>query len=70
MLPEELMDRAEVRKALGDKRKVLPDDVKTLIKPVLAHRLILNENERLRGEKSEHILTQIIKQTPIPDGTT
>ena len=29
-IPDELLDRAEVRKALGDKRKVLPDKVKSL----------------------------------------
>lgn len=65
-----LMRSAQALAAMEGRSYTLPDDVKALIQPVLAHRLILNENERLRGEKPEHILTQIIKQTPIPDGTT
>jgi MoxR-like ATPase len=45
---------------------VLPDDIKSLVIPVLAHRLILKEEERLRGETPEHFLEEIIKQIPVP----
>jgi MoxR-like ATPase len=34
--------------------------------PVLAHRLILKEEERLRGETREHFLEEILRQTPVP----
>ncbi len=45
---------------------VLPDDIKYLAMPVLAHRLILREEERLRGETPEHFLEQILTRTPVP----
>jgi MoxR-like ATPase len=45
---------------------VLPDDVKYLALPVLAHRLILREEERLRGETQEGVLEEILRQVPIP----
>jgi MoxR-like ATPase len=45
---------------------VLPDDVKRLALPVLAHRLILREEERLRGETPERVLEEILLRIPIP----
>ncbi|WP_300464343.1 MoxR family ATPase [Desulfobacula sp.] len=64
-----LMRSAQALAALDGREFTLPDDVKRLTLPVLAHRLILNENERLRGGKPEQVLTDILNQTPIPDGT-
>ena len=64
-----LMRSAQALAAMEGRAYTLPDDVKTLIRPVLAHRLILNENEMLRGEKPDGILNEIIEQTPVPDGT-
>jgi MoxR-like ATPase len=51
---------------LREREYVLPDDIKSLAAPVLAHRLILKEEERLRGETPEHFLEEIIKQIPVP----
>jgi MoxR-like ATPase len=64
-----LMRSAQALAALEGRSYAIPDDVKKLVSPVLAHRLILNENERLRGEKPEKILTRIIEEIPIPDGS-
>ncbi len=64
-----LMRAAQSLAALDGRDFTLPDDVKALIGPVLSHRLILNDNERLRGEKPDGILTQILNQISIPDGT-
>ena len=63
-----LMRSAQALAALDGRDFTLPDDVKALVQSVLAHRLILNENERLRGEKPDRILTDILNQTPIPVG--
>jgi MoxR-like ATPase len=52
--------------ALKGREYVLPDDIKSLVFPVLAHRLLLKEEERLRGETSEHFLEEIIRQTAVP----
>jgi MoxR-like ATPase len=48
---------------------VLPDDIKFLAAPVLAHRLILKEEERLRGETVEHLLEEIIHGIAVPAPT-
>jgi MoxR-like ATPase len=52
--------------ALRGREYVLPDDVKALAVPVLAHRLILREEERLRGETQERIVEAILGQVPVP----
>ena len=62
-----LMRAAQAWAVLEKRDYVLPDDVKALVGPVLAHRLILNENERLRGERADGILSEIVSRTPVPD---
>ena len=53
--------------ALRGRDYVLPDDIKYLAVPVLAHRLMLREDERLRGSSPVHLLKEIVAQCPIPD---
>ncbi len=45
---------------------VIPDDVKSLVKPILSHRIILKPEFRLKGITSEDILNKIVSQTAIP----
>lgn len=52
--------------AIQGRSYVIPDDVKRLAAPVLAHRLILNPNARLRGRSNQDVLAGLIEQTPIP----
>ena len=61
-----LMRASQALAALRGREYVLPDDIKALAVPVLSHRLILKEQERLRGETPEHFLEEIIKQIPVP----
>jgi MoxR-like ATPase len=61
-----LMKTAQALAALRGRDYVLPDDIKYLAVPVLAHRLILKEEEELRGLTRETVLEEIINQTPIP----
>jgi len=63
-----LMRSAQALAALDGRTFTLPDDVRALVKPVLAHRLVLNENERMRGEKPDRVLKDILDRTPVPDG--
>jgi len=63
-----LMRSAQALAALAGRTFTLPDDVRALVKPVLAHRLVLNENERMRGEKPDRVLKDILDRTPVPDG--
>jgi len=64
-----LMRAAQGLAAIRGRKYVLPDDIKTLALPVLAHRLILKEEERLRGETPERFLEAIIDQIPVPAPT-
>jgi MoxR-like ATPase len=61
-----LMRGGQALSALRGREYVLPDDIKYLAIPVLAHRLILREEERLRGETQENILSEIIRSVPVP----
>ncbi len=65
-----LMRAGQALAALREREYVLPDDIKYLAAPVLAHRLILNEEERMRGETrgatAERCLEEILTQIPVP----
>jgi MoxR-like ATPase len=61
-----LMRAAQGLAGLKGRSFVLPDDVKALVGPVLCHRLILKEEERLRGTEIAHIVQEIIEKTPVP----
>ncbi len=45
---------------------VLPDDIKDLAAPVLAHRILLNPDENLRGRTSQQVISQLITTVPVP----
>lgn len=45
---------------------VLPDDVKTMAKPALAHRLLLKPELWMRGVQAEDIIEDILNRTAIP----
>jgi MoxR-like ATPase len=52
--------------AIEGRREVLPDDVKALAAPVLAHRIILSPESRLRGRSIGTILAGILATVPVP----
>ena len=64
-----LMRAGQALAALRGREYVLPDDIKYLAGRVLAHRLIVREDERLRGKKPEQVLEEIIQQIPVPAPT-
>jgi MoxR-like ATPase len=47
---------------------VLPDDVKELAAPVLAHRLVLSPEGRLRGMRSPQVVADILSVVPVGAG--
>ncbi len=61
-----LMRAAQALASLRGRTYVLPDDIKYLAIPVLGHRLILREDERLRRGSTEEVLRQILDQIPVP----
>ncbi len=64
-----LMRAAQAMAGLKGRSFVLPDDVKQLAGPVLAHRLILREEERLRGTELNQIIEDVIERTAVPVGS-
>lgn len=65
-----LMRAAQALALLRDRDFVLPDDIKYLAGPVLTHRLILREEERIRGETPDRFLAEIIDRLPVPAPTS
>ena len=45
---------------------VIPDDIKDLIVPVLAHRVLLSPEAQMRGAGTEDVLGTMLGQVPIP----
>jgi MoxR-like ATPase len=61
-----LMRASRVLAASQGREDVLPDDVKALVKPVLAHRLILNPDAVLRGETIDNVVERIVSRVKVP----
>jgi MoxR-like ATPase len=57
---------AQALAAIRGRRHVLPDDVKHLAVPTLAHRLIPKTEARLREHTAEHIIADIADTVPVP----
>ncbi len=64
-----LFRASQARAALLGRDHVLPDDVKALALPVLAHRIIINPAARLREVTAERILQEILLSVAVPGGT-
>ncbi len=52
--------------ALDGRQFVLPDDVRHLVRPVLAHRLVLDLDRELRGATREAVLDEVLDATAVP----
>jgi len=58
----------QTRAAILGRDFVLPDDVKALALPALAHRVIPGPAARLRDMTAERIVEEIVSETPVPGG--
>ncbi len=54
--------------ALQGRDYVLPDDIKRLSVPILAHRCLVHPESSLRGVRSQQIITQLLAATPLEIG--
>ena len=61
-----LLRGARALAAIRGRDFVLPDDIKFLAPYVLAHRVVLNSQSRLRGRDAEGILQEIVESIPVP----
>jgi MoxR-like ATPase len=57
---------AKALAAVSDRAYVLPDDVKILAEPILAHRLVLAPQARLRGHTVEQVIVDVLDSVPVP----
>ena len=61
---------AQAKAAIGGRNYVIPDDVKSLAVPVLAHRFIVKTEARMKGLSAEDIAREILSTVPVPaEGT-
>ena len=61
-----LYKTAQARAAIDGRDFVTPDDVKAMAAPVLAHRMILTSNSRVRGATAEQALEEVLSTVPVP----
>ncbi|MGE3912797.1 MAG: AAA family ATPase [Chloroflexota bacterium] len=61
-----LFHAAQALAAIRGRTYVMPDDVKALAGPVLAHRLLLTSQARLRGRTESTVIDEVVASTPVP----
>ncbi len=61
-----LFRTAQARAVLWGRDYVIPDDIKALVQPCLAHRLILHPTARMREVTPEQVLEEIMNRVPVP----
>ncbi len=63
-----LFRTSQARAAILGREYVLPDDVKALAVPALAHRLIVGSAARIREVDAVDIIKEVLKKVPVPGG--
>ncbi len=61
-----LYKMAQARAATFDRDYVIPDDIKELAQPTLAHRLIIGPAARLKDVRAERIIEELLHSVPVP----
>ena len=64
-----LVRAAKAMAAIQGRDYVLPDDVRTLARPVLAHRLLPSVEASMSGRSTSAILDGIVASVPVPAGS-
>ena len=57
---------AQARAAMDGRDFVIPDDVKALAEPALAHRLIISPAARMKNVNAEDVIAEILHAIPVP----
>jgi MoxR-like ATPase len=57
---------ARTRAAAAGRNYVVPDDIKALAEPVLAHRLIVTPEAQLAGMRSADVIGEVLRAVPVP----
>jgi MoxR-like ATPase len=64
----QLVRAAKASAALDDRDYVIPDDIRALAVPVLAHRLLLTAEAQIARRTASAVVESIVDSTPIPAG--
>lgn len=57
---------AQAYALISGREYVIPDDIKYLAPAVLAHRIILSSEARLRGRTAEEVILEVARSVPVP----
>ena len=60
-----LFRAGQARAAIFGRDYVLPDDIKALAEPVIAHRLVISPNARLKNITSDEMVAEILRSMPV-----
>jgi MoxR-like ATPase len=63
-----LLHASQASAALEGRDYVTPDDIKALAGPVLAHRVIVRPEFRIKGQTSQGVLQDVLQRVPVPIG--
>jgi MoxR-like ATPase len=63
-----LQRAAKARAAVSRRGYVVPDDIKALAEPVLAHRLLVTPEAQLQGISAAAALDEVLRAVPVPSG--
>ncbi len=63
-----LVRAAKAKAAIAGRDYVIPDDVRALAQPVLAHRLLPSAESAMSGRQTTNILEAILGEVPVPEG--
>jgi MoxR-like ATPase len=61
-----LLRAARAYAATDERDYVIPDDVKALVVPALAHRIIVTADAAMSGKSTRTVLEELLAQTPVP----
>jgi len=61
-----LLNLAKYHAGFDGRNYVIPDDVKTIAKPVLRHRLVLQADAEIEGYKADDIIDEIVNKQKVP----
>src|SRR3546814_16258322 len=59
---------ARARAAASGRTYVVPDDLKALVEPVIAHRLLVTPEAQIQGVSPADALIKVLRSVPVPAG--
>ena len=57
---------AQACAVLNDRDYILPEDVQRMALPVLAHRVLVGPEAKMKGINAERILVAVMENVPVP----